>query len=337
MAATSPDALARALARGPRGGTWFLHGGDEFLKDEATAAIVAAHLDPATRDFNYDQLRAGETEPETLLSICATPPMMAAWRVVVVRDVQAFAAHARGRAALEALLARAVPDLALVLVAQVPERSSARIYDRLRKQATSVEFAPLAAGDLPGWLIERAARAGLELEPDAARALASANTELGVLVQELAKLDDYVGARRRITRDDVLHVVGSVPRQNRWDWFDAVGERRFGDARAALPVLLQGSESGVGLVIGLGTHLLRVGIAVAGGERALSAALPPHQRWLAGRVTRQARGWHAGQLDAALDDLVRADRLLKSTSLDDHQVVEELLLRMQARAAAAAA
>jgi DNA polymerase III subunit delta len=337
MAVTSPDALARALARGPRGGIWFLHGGEEFLKEEATAAIVAAHLDPATRDFNYDQLRGGDVEPETLLSICATPPMMAAWRVVVVRDAQALAANARGRTALESLLARPIPDLALVLAAQLPDRTSAKIYDRLRKETTSVEFAPLAAGDVPGWLIERAARDGLELEPDAARALASANTELGVLVQELAKLDGYLADRRRVTRDDVLHVVGSVPRQNRWDWFDNVGERRFAEARAGLPVLLQGSESGVGLVIGLGTHQLRLGIALAGGERALGSALPPHQRWLAGRVTRQARGWNAAQLDAALDDLVRADRLLKSTSLDEHQIVEELLLRMQTRAAAVAA
>jgi DNA polymerase III subunit delta len=337
VAAQSADELAAALRRGQRGGVFFLYGDDEFLKDEATAAIVAAHLDPATRDFNFDQIRASDAEPEALLSIVATPPMMAEWRVVVLRDAQLLAGNARGRAVLESLLERSVPDLVLVIVAQLPERASGKIYDRLKKQTTSVEFGRLAGGDLPGWLIDRAGREDVVLEADAARALASANAELGVLVQELAKLVGYVGERRRITRDDVTAVVGHVPRQNRWDWFDMVGDRRFSDARQALPVLLQGAETGVGLIIGLGTHFLRLALAAHGGERALQSALPPHQRWLAGRVAKQARGWKALHLDAALDDLLRADRLLKSASLSDHQVLEETLLRMQARAGVRAA
>jgi DNA polymerase III subunit delta len=337
VAAQSAAELARSLDGGQRGGVWFLHGDDAYLKEEATAAIVAAHLDPSTRDFNYDQLRAGDAEPDTLLSICATPPMMAEWRVVVLRDAQLLAANARGRAILESLVERSVPGLALVISAQLPERASGRIYETLKKKATSVEFTPLAAADLPGWLIARAERDGAALESDAARALASASDELGVLVQELAKLIGYVGERRRITHEDVTAVVGNVPRQNRWDWFDMVGQRRFAEARAALPVLLQGAETGVGLVIGLGTHFLRLALAAHGGERALQSKLPPHQRWLAGRVAKQARGWRTAHLDAALDDLVRADRILKSASLDDHQVLEEMLLRMQARSAAAAA
>jgi DNA polymerase-3 subunit delta len=85
MALTSPDRLTRALEGGTRGGVFFLFGEEEYLKEEATAAITAAHLDPSTRDFNYDQLRGADVEPETLASIANTPPMMAEWRVVVVR------------------------------------------------------------------------------------------------------------------------------------------------------------------------------------------------------------------------------------------------------------
>src|SRR5690606_21760839 len=158
----------------------------------------------------------------------------------------------------------------LVLVAQLPDRSRAKFWDLLRKRATAVEFGALSAADAPGWLIARAESAGRVLEPDAARGLAAAvGTELGVLVQELAKLMEYVGERTTITADDVARTVGAVPRQNRWDWFDRVGDRRFMEARAGLPVLLGGPETGVGLVIGLGAHFLRLAIAAAGGERAL--------------------------------------------------------------------
>jgi DNA polymerase III delta subunit len=129
MPLTSPDKLKRALESGRRGGIFFLFGDEEYLKEEAAAAIVAAHLDPATRDFNYDQLRGGDLAPETLASIAGTPPMMAEYRVVVVREAQALAANARMRAAVEALLDRKPPDLALV--------SSRRCPRKARRSSTS--------------------------------------------------------------------------------------------------------------------------------------------------------------------------------------------------------
>jgi DNA polymerase-3 subunit delta len=224
----------------------------------------------------------------------------------------------------------------LILVATLPDRTKAAFYERLRKETIAVEFPQLASGDLPGWLIERAQERGIELPMAAARALAATGSDLGVLVQEVAKLSDYIGDRKRVTIDDVTAIVGSVPRQNRWDWFDLVGDARFREARAALTVLFDANESGVGLVIGLGTHFLRLGIAAAGGERALGEALPPHQRWLAARIAKQARRWTPESVEDAIDDLLRADRLLKSSSLTERQIMEELLLRLEQRTRRAA-
>lgn len=337
MPLTTPDKLTKALDANRRGGIFFLFGDDEFLKEEAAAAITAAHLDPATRDFNYDQLRGADMEPETLASIANTPPMMAEWRVVVVREAQALGTNARARSAVEALLDRKPPELALVFVATLPDKSKAAFWERLKKDAVAVEFPQLSQSDMPGWLMDRAQGRGIELELPAARALAATGSELGVLVQELGKLADYVAERKKITRDDVVAIVGAVPKQDRWAWFDMVGDGRFREARNAIPILLEAAESGVGLVIGLGTHFLRLGVAAAGGERALGAALPPHQRWLAGRIAKQARRWNAAAVEDAVDDLLRADRLLKSTSLDERQILEELLLRLEQRSTAKAA
>lgn len=338
MPLLSPAKLTRSLATGERGGVYFLFGDEEYLKEEAAMKIVAAHLEEATREFNLDQLHASESTVETLASILQTPPMMAEWRVVVVREVQALAGSARARAVVESLLEKAVPGLVVVLIGQIPERSKAQFYEVLKRKAHAVEFAPLTGSDIPGWLMERAAGKGMTLEPDAARALAAAvGPVIGVLDQELTKLSDFVGERRQIGVADVEAAVGRITSQNRWDWFDLVGEGRLAEARAALPVLFDARESGVGLVMGLGTHFLRLAIALAGGERALQNELPQHQRWLAGRLTRQAGKWTGEAVSAALDDLLRADRLLKSASLSEEQVVEELLLRLQARSGRAAA
>ncbi|MGH7477057.1 MAG: DNA polymerase III subunit delta [Longimicrobiales bacterium] len=334
MPLLAAERLLRSVESGERGGVFFLFGDEEYLKDELATRLVQAHLEPATRDFNYDQLRGGEITPEALASVIQTPPMMAAWRVVVVRDAQALATSAALRDVVEGALERPAADLALILLTSIPSGSKAQFYERLKRGARAVDFPALGGADLPGWLMERARADGLTLEPAAARALAAAIPGgLAMLMPELAKLREFVGERARITIDDVQKVVGPIARQNRWEWFDMVGNARFAEARRTLPILLESGESGVGLVIGLGAQLLRLAIVSTGGERALQAELPPNQKWLARRITGQAKRWSPALIDAALDDLFRADRLLKSASLTDRQVLEEALLRMDARAA----
>ncbi|HET9439069.1 MAG TPA: DNA polymerase III subunit delta [Longimicrobiales bacterium] len=332
MPLTSAEAVTRALASGKLGGVYFLFGEEEYLKEELATSIVTAHLDPATRDFNLDQVRGTDVTAESLASLIATPPMMAEYRVIVVRDAQALATAAKNKAVIEAVLERTPPGLALILVATLPDKAKAQIYERLKKQAVSVAFPLLNDADVPGWLMVRAHSDGFELQPKAAQAMASAmGAELGVLLQELKKLYEFTAERKLIKLADVQQVVGSVPRQNRWEWFDMLGERRFAAARAALHVLLDSGETGVGLIIGMGSHFLRLGILASGGEKALESALPAHQKWLAGRLGRQARRWKPQQLDSALDDLLRADRLLKSSNLGDVAVLDEFILRLEAQ------
>lgn len=331
-------AVRRFLQKGARGGVFFIHGEDDFRKDEAVRALVDAHLDPATRDFNLDVLRGGEVDGERLSSVLATPPMMAEWRVVVVREVEALASSPRARDLLIGLVDRPPPGLAAVLVATVPKGSSARFWKDLQSKARALELAPLAADDIPGWLFERARDAvGVELEEDAALALAAAiGSDLGVLARELDKLAAFVREGAPITRKDVEAAGIRLPEQDRYQWLDLVGGRRFRDALDGLRILLAQGESGVGLAILLGSHLLRIGVVVEGGAAALDRALPPNQRWLARRIVPQARGWSGAEVAQALEGLLRADRLMKSSGVSSEALLEEWLLALMVRARAAA-
>jgi DNA polymerase III delta subunit len=166
------------------------------------------------------------------------------------------------------------------------------------------------------------------MKEDAARALGAAvGTNLGVLAQEVEKLASMVEEGEAITLDVVRRSGTHIPTQDRWEWFDLVGTRRFQKAADTLPVLLGQGESGVYLAMGLATHLLRLGLARTGGQRALDEVLFPNQRgWLGRRLMEQARGWSEDELLDALLGLRRVDRLLKSTSLSEESVLEEWLL-----------
>jgi DNA polymerase-3 subunit delta len=328
MPAVNSAGLLRHLQGNPSAAVIFLHGEEEYLREAAVKAVVEQVVDPATRDFNLDQLRGSDVSAEALASMLATPPMMAQYRLVIVRDAQGLSVKAREL--LEQILPKPTPGVILLLVATIPSASKAKFYDVLKKQALSVEFAAVDPLDLPGWLVARAASEhALDLELDAARALAGAiGAQLGVLATELEKAAAYVGDRKQIVLADIKAVGGYIPRVDRWGWFDKVGERRFNEAFNDLPELLDSGENGVGLIIGLGSHLLKIGLMVAGGRQALERHLRPNQKWLANRLQTPARKWSAAEIDRAMEELLRADRLLKSASLTDRQAMEELLLRL---------
>lgn len=331
-----PDALKTSLGPEP-GGVFYLHGDDEFRKAEAAQLLVDAHLDPSVRDFNLDRLRAGEIDLERLASVLGTPPMMAEWRVVVLRDTEALAGTKRARDHLLELAASPPPGLALVLLCTVPERSSARFYRDLAARARSMEFRRIGANDLPGWLMDRCRDVhGTEMEEDAARALAQGvGSDLELLSRELEKLTSLVEEGAPVTLAHVRAAGTRIPVQDRWAWLDLVGGRRMDEALEGLETLLGHGESGVGLVSALGTHFLRLGVRVSGGSGALRKALPRHQQWLARRYEAQARHWTEAEVARALEGLLKVDQLLKASGASDLHLLETWLLeRALAREAA---
>jgi DNA polymerase III delta subunit len=315
------------------GGVFFLYGHDQFRKEEEAKALVAAHLDPGTRDFNFDPLRGTEVSVEDLASILATPPMMAEWRVVRLREVQALAGNSRAREVLLDVVANPPPGLALVLSASIPKGSSAKFYRELKKLARSAEFPEVGPNDVPGWIIEWAqTRHGREVTPDAARALAAGvGTDLGVLAQEVRKLTDLVEGTEPVDLAAVEAAGTRIPIEDPWRWMDRVGNREFDDALNGLRVLFTQGESGVRLTMGLATHLIRLALVRTGGAGALQSTLPNHQKWLASRLQNQARRWTLKELDSAILGLRRVDRLLKSSTLSDDRVLEEWILGLVTR------
>lgn len=318
--------LPRAIRAATEGGVFFLHGDDEYRKSAAAKFLVDRFADAATGDFNLDRLHGSEVAVEQLASVIATPPMMAEWRVVHLREVEGLASSPRARKVVLQAAESPPPGLVLILQGTVPARSKARFYKDLRRVATAVEFKPVPADGVPAWLVAWARQdAGVELELEAAQQLAGAvGTDLGVLTQEVRKLAEMVGDGP-VDTDAVRRGGIRIPRQDRWAWFDLVGGRRIREAVEGLPILLQQGETAIGLVISLSVHLLRLGVAVEGGARALQEVLPPWQRFAARKLVSQARLWNRAELVNAIRGLRRLDQLLKASAIDDEVLVEEWL------------
>lgn len=354
MPALSFDALLRSLKKGELGPAYYFHGDEDLLKDDAVRDLLAAALEPSTRDFNLDRRRAADLTAEEFTSLALTPPMLAARRTVVVQEAEALQQRRPRsqalRAAVLAFLERPAPDTLVVLVQSAGEKPDAD----LARLAAAVAFDPLPPNRVARWIRHRARAEGLEIEEEAALHLhAAVGDELAQISAEIAKLGSAVQGRAA-TVDDVADLVGVRHGETVYDFVGAVTARRFAPAAGMVPHLVASpGSSGVRLVSALATALVGVALARSlleeGGARAMvaerllraiQAARPmglgswreDAQRW-----TRDAAAWPKDALDAALAELLRADKRLKSGALaDESAIVVDALLSMAAYGKAAA-
>jgi len=354
MRAHDFDALWKALRKGAIQPVYYLHGDEELLKDEALRNLVEAGVDAATRDFNLDKRRAADLGADDFHALVHTPPMMAARRGVVVTEVEFLQQKKpRAQALRTAVLAYAgqpSSDTLLVLVQSAGEKADAA----LARVAQEVVLDPLAPDRLTGWIRREAGKLNLALAEGAIEHLeATVGSDLPALAAELAKLAAAV-SDRPATADDVADLVGVRHGETLHDFVDAVTARRGVAAAEMAPRLLDApGVTAVRLVAALSTALVGVALARAlldegtgrfGVEgrvfNAINEVRPfglRNWRLEAERWARDAERWTAPELDAALAELLRADRRLKHTTVAGAaEILQEALLAMAGQAAGAA-
>ncbi len=330
---------------------YYLHGDDDYRKDDAVRRLTQAAVDAATRDFNLDVYRGGDVDAERLAGALSTLPMLAERRVVVLRDVDALKKTARSE--LDRYLQRPSTGTVVVLTSVGGDKPDADI----ERRAVSVGFPALTADQLAVWLVKHAREElGVELAEDGAKLVTdSVGVDLALAVGELDKLMSYAGGRP-ITAMDVEAIVGVRRGETMVDLLDAVAARDAGRALdLAAIVLAQPKTSGVSVVSALAFQTL----AMAWGRAALDGGLSRGRldSELMG-LLKSARGypgrpwgdavkcwasnlhrWSHGALTRALEQLLAADLALKDTrvSSEDAIVASLVLSLCQARVGSAAA
>lgn len=343
-AAKSRTALKTAIDTRTFDAVYYLHGDDDYLKEDTIRRMIDAAVDPATRDFNLEVRRATELDAETLGSLLDTPPMMSDRRVVVVRDVGALKKDAR--AMLDRYLKSPASDLVLILHSP----SGAKVEKALEGKSTAVDFQPLSGAQLPKWIqhhVEKELAA--RITPEAVSLLQdAAGSDLAQLKLELDKLASFVGAGV-IDEEAVSAVVGIRRTETLGAFLDAVGQRDAARALALLPgVLQQPKTSGVSMVMALTTQTLAIAWALgvrARGARPDFFSLLKETGAYPGRAWGEAATawasmlprWTARDAEDALDALLRADAALKDTrTSSDDQLLSTLVLSLCARGRMAA-
>lgn len=199
--------FTNSLRAGKLAPVYFFSGEETGLIDEGVELVLNKLVTPELRDFNYDVFYANEVTAKRVLDIVRSYPMMAAYRVVLVREV-----HKMSPSDLHALaeyVKRPSPTTHLILT-QRDKSSSKKGLDAMRKASAYVECRPLYDNHVVPWIQEYVKRLGRQISPEAAQFLAiEVGNSIHALKSELEKIQIYIGATPLITLEHAQHVAGT--------------------------------------------------------------------------------------------------------------------------------
>ena len=320
------------LKTSPRG-RFLFYGEEDYLKHHYLAqlrAAVLAECPPGLEALNRITVTLEDGDIAAVESALLSPPMMAPAKIVEITPPSLDAIKEKERKAFLAALAAADdPDTVLVVLAPrgtldvgTPKRPTA-YFKNLCASLTPVEF-PLQTGvRLRRWVERHFAEAGLSVSEEAVSALLTrCPADMTGLASEMEKLIAYELAHGRtaVPPEDVPYVTSPAIKEDAFALANAVlaGDRTA--ALAALDVYRKRKEEPIVVLASLSRvmgDLLRVASLAEGGcdKGEIARAMKMHE-YKAALYIRAAAGFGSERLLAVLERCRRADRLMKTASMD---------------------
>jgi len=227
------DQLSRTLEQAPAP-AWLVAGDEPLLVGEAADAIRvrARAAGYSGRDMFFVERNFEWTE---VLASGQSLSLFAERRIIEIR-MPSPRPGKEGGAVLAKLASDPAPDTLLLVMTGRPERDtySTAWFKAFEKGGVVVQSWPVEIGQLPKWIVSRAARHGLSIEPEGAQLLAE-RVEGNLLAahQEIEKLAlSHAGGG--VSTEDVLAAVANSAR---YDVFQLGEAALDGDAPRSLRIL----------------------------------------------------------------------------------------------------
>lgn len=325
------EELSTSFRHGKFAPLYLLYGEERYFVDRLQALALEKVVAPHERDFNLDILYGRETEAAAALSACASFPMMAERRLVVIRDFDEMEGNERFKAYAE----QPNPTAVVILVAGDRVNRSKHPYRAIAEHGVAAEFKRLYDREMPRWLEKDVAERGLSIRPDAVRMLAEyVGTNLQQAATEIGKLVAFVGDRTTIEADDVVQASGQTREFNVFELQKSVSERRYPDAMRIAERLLQQASNGRGealmIVAVLTSFFSKLWVLTTCQARGLSEkamtskiGVPPY---FLKEYLNSLRRFDQSALASAFSALVAADYELKGGSSRDERLILSLLI-----------
>ena len=254
-----PD-LHRALKAGDIKSLYLLFGAESFLRDLAARAIADASLkDASLREFNEASFSLTNTDVQQAIAAAEQLPMMAARRVVSIRDFGKL--READEEALMRYLARPVESSVVIFIADELDKRR-KLSKTLLDACSSIEFAPLSDTELAEWAKKRLKDLKVQTDDRTLhQVVALVGSDVRTLSNELEKLATTALDSGLITMEMVDTLVGRSRELSNFELADHLIARNRKRALQTLQRLLDDGAEPVMLIGLIGSNYRRLALA----------------------------------------------------------------------------
>lgn len=320
---------------------YLFYGPENYLRDQAVRRLLEHLLPPGAREFDYHVLDGETASVQDILSAAAFAPLMAARRLVVVRDAGLFQGSEKkqaekkqaGENAILDYLAQPRAETCLVFDTGKGVDKRRKVYKEAARVGCAVEFTRLKPAELVKWLAKQAGAEGCSLQREAAdEMLSRCGRDMYTLYNEIKKLACYTGPGKSIGPGLVRDMVAGRVDENIFEVVDAAGEK---DCRRALSgirgLLLQKQQPQqiIGMVARQFRLILQVRELAAGGaaREQIISALKMHP-YVYQKIYRQRKNFDRTQLVGIISRLSELDYNVKTGQAAFYPAMETLLIKI---------
>ena len=258
---------------------------------------------------------------DELIAACASVPMMADKRLVVIAECSVLSGKGGAEEAkkIAAYLDRLPDTTVLVMCTEAAPDKRRALYKRVKASGTVKEFAAPKPDVCVRFAIEHAKTQGAVLPYDAAEALVNiAGSDYYTIENEVGKLVIYSGGRA-ITKADVAACASRSLEYNVFEIHGLFVNKKAGQARALLADILDGErpEGLIGLFARKLRDMYKVRAMLDAGYRAPAIAKQLKMKpFVVDIQIRECRRFSAEALRNALCRLAELDHAVKSGRAD---------------------
>ena len=299
------------------------------MLERAVSALREFVVGDGPSGFNDDLFQGQGLSAQTVIGAARTLPMMAARRLVLVRNWTPCRRRAGDPGGVHS---EASPETTLVLVGEKLD-GRGKFAKVAREAGAWFEAEPPKQHEM-AQIAEREARArGHRISADAAEGLADAlGPDLSALDDALERLSLFVGAGEAIELDHVDRCVAHARIESIWSLVDAVSNRDQKKALTAAASLLGDREPPLKILALVARQLrsvakmrdaLKSGLGAQ--EAAQKAGIPPFK---ARDMAASAKRFDDAKLGRAFALVAEADLALKGSKVPGPRVLERTLLAL---------
>ncbi len=313
---------------------YLIYGEETFLVDETIKMMVRAVLPNGVDNFSHEIFDGAETPGLAIRQALENLPLFGGQRLIMVRNIASIPVDET--AALMPYFERPAPETTFLMTGRTVDFRK-RFFKAVRKSKNvlAVEFKPLYANELSGW-VERRARqkrlVGLTGEL-AELVVALTGPELNRMSSALDKLSLYISdANSRLDETLLRAILDDTRTRSVFELTRLLGEGNLNSSLNSAHRMISGGESAVAMVSMIARHFRIVwrvaegaGNGLRGRDLARHAGCPP---MFLGEYERDARRFSTDRLAGVIQTIHTGERRLKSSAIKDSLVVDALVMEI---------